>query len=403
MSELDFRGGLTYEDVYLLVVDTSGYSSIVGSNPRDHTTQVFDLLQKHVWNRIEKLCATFECTHAQLWSWRGDGGLIAIYDNNESTARDVALTAARDILQEDLKLVRQELKRVGLTGEVHLRIAVHKGTIRYPGDERSGSIHSPEINFVAHLEEVTPPDRIAISEEVYRASGQHAAAFHFVGQHENRRVYLGTSIESSADAKRAWLSSVGLTNGQPLFAYPQRPSQTEKARIVAAADVDVTDFGTALHTSSSYLTTTERPAHYRDAVLDLLRRGGTYRCILLDPLCETTLVLSEYRQENLTEKIRGSIANFTRFKKRYDAESERFEVYQTRAFPGFAAIAADLQSPHAVILYTPYLMCMKSLGIGIEHGDSPHYLVTSTAKEVHTSIGDLIRAATDVNGIKRLI
>lgn len=403
MPDLEFRGELTYEDVYLLLVDTSGYSSIVAFNPRDQSSHVFQLLQEHVWARVKQLCAELSCSHAQIWSWRGDGGLIAIHDDNESIARDVALTAAHDILHIDLEHVREELRRIDAAGDLRLRIGVHKGTIRYPANGNSGSIHSPEINFAAHLEEATPPDCISISEEVYRAAGRHAEAFQYVGRHENRGIYLRPPTGMAADARRAWLTTAGLDAGAPLLAYPERPSQQEKARLIGVAHTDVIDLGTALHTSASYLMTTERPARYRDAVLDLLRRGGTYRCVLLDPLCEATAILSEYRQENLVEKIRGSIADFTRFKQRYGSAAERFEVYQARAFPGFAAIAVDVQDQDAIILYSPYLMCMKPLGISIEHGDSPHYLVTSASAEIHSSIAELVRTATDVGYMKRVL
>jgi hypothetical protein len=378
--------GQTYENVYLIVVDASGYSTTVQHNPRDQAARVFDLLRERILARVSTASAAFRCARAELWSWRGDGGILAIHDDDESVARDVTLTAAHDILLLDLDQVRVEMRRMDLRGELRLRLAVHKAAIRLPADGRTGMIHSPELNFAKHLEEATPPDCVAISEDVHRAAGRHASLFTFVGTFEDRNVYLATPGRSHGDARRAWLSATGLTPSWQVFTHAQRPSQAEKARLVSVAEHDMIDLGTALRTSARYLVTTERPAHYRDAVLDFLRRGGTYRCVLLDPSCETTATLSEYRQEDLPAKIRASITEFAQFKQRHTPLADNLQVYQTRTFPGFAAIAVDLDSSAPLILYAPYLMRMKPFDAYVDHGDSPHYLATTNSGPLLTTL-----------------
>jgi hypothetical protein len=382
----------TCEGVYLLMLDASGYSTVVRHNPRDQAARIFDLLRERVLARVATLSAEFRCARADLWSWRGDGGILAIHDENESVARDVALTAANDIVRLDLTQVRLELERLGLRGNLRLRLAVHKTTITSNG--QTGTIHSPEVNFIKHLEEATPADCIAISEDVHQSAGHHADLFVFAGTYEGRGVYLKAATGDGTDARHAWLSSAGLTGSRPVLAHPERPSQAEKARLIAVAKRDILDSGTALRTSARYLVTTERPAYYRDAVLDFLRRGGTYRCVLLDPYCEATDTLSAYRQEDLPAKIRSSITEFAQFKERFAPLADNLRVYQTRAFPGFGAITADLDSPAPLILMCHYMMAMKSLNIHIEHADAPHYLVTSGSGSVLERLASLLRATT---------
>jgi class 3 adenylate cyclase len=397
---VSFIAGHTYGNVYLLAVDASGYSSIVRHNPLDRAANAFDLLRERTVARVHSTAAAMNCTRATLWSWRGDGGLLAIHDESESIARDVALTAAREILQTDLPSVRTSLHDTELRGELHLRIAIHKGTIHYTD---GGASHSPVINLVAHLQELTPSDCLAVSAAVHRVAGPHAGAFEHVGTHEGSDVHLMTPTGSAQDAHRAWLTRSGLSGSAPVFAQPQRPSQLEKLRLIRAARSDVIDSGTALRTSSGYLTTTDRPAHYRDAILDFLSRGGTYRCVLLDPTCEATATLSEYRGEDLPEKIRNSIAAFGRFKQRHGKTAENLHVYQTRAFPGFAAIAVDLDSPDTMILYSPYLMSMKTPGIHVEHGDSPHYLATTSSGRLLTDLAALLRSVLEQTSPERVL
>lgn len=382
----------TFENVYLVVVDASGYSTIVRHNPRDQAARVFDLLRQRILARVATVSAEFSCDRTQLWSWRGDGGILAIHDDNESVARDVALTSAADILRLDLEQVRVELRRMTLHGDLRLRLAVHKATVRLSPNGQTGTIHSPEVNFAKHLEEATPSDCIAISEAVHQAAGPHTGSYTFVGTFEDRNIYLKAPTGTPTHARQAWLSTTGLSLSWPVFAHPQRPSQAEKARLVSVAQHDIIDSGTALRTSARYLVTTERPAHYRDAVLDFLQRGGTYRCVLLDPSCEATATLSEYRQEDLPAKIRSAITEFAQFKQRHTPISDNLHVYQSQVFPGFAAIAVDLDSPSPVILYSPYLMAMKDLQINVDHGDSPHYLATAASGPLHNGLTSLLRS-----------
>src|ERR1044072_3247521 len=101
-----FSPGHTYDNVYLIVVDASGYSSIVRRTPLARAAHAFDELRQRAVARVVKVAGRLRCARVELWSWRGDGGILAVHDENESVARDAALTAARDVLPLDLRPLR---------------------------------------------------------------------------------------------------------------------------------------------------------------------------------------------------------------------------------------------------------------------------------------------------------
>ncbi|AJZ83679.1 hypothetical protein ACFV27_04675 [Streptomyces antimycoticus] len=397
-----FQADRTYDQVYLLFVDTSGYSTIVRSNPRDRAAHAFDLLRERMRARLGQLSAQRRCARSDLWSWRGDGGFFAVHDDSESVARDVALEAARTFLTLDLRHLRDEFAQAGVDGELHVRMALHKGAIRHTGEGRTGTIHSPDINLAAHLEKATPADCLAVSEDVYRTAGPYAELFAHVGSHEGKDVYLMAGDGGPGGAAKAWLAGRGLSDGSPVHAYPERPSPQEKARLLDAAGEEVLDMGTALRTSSSRLVTTERPARFRDAILGLLRRGGTYRCYLLDPSSDAAATLSRQYQEDMTRKIKDSLERFGRFKERYGAEAEGLHVYQTDEFPGFSALTVDMHRPSGLILYSSYLMGTSRYGV-IERGDMPHYLIGPAAGRVFTRIRQLAEARASEGQAQRVL
>src|SRR5262249_17129 len=162
---------------------------------------------------------------------------------------------------------------LGIGGHLHLRIAVHRGTIKYRGVGMEGGIYSPDINFVAHLEKAAPVDTVVISEDVFRVAGRFADLFQPVRSSQRHPLYLFGGSRRAGDGAGAWLAAHGLAGAKPVFGYIERPNQLEKARMVKAAITEVVDLGSALRTGAHYLVTTERPAYLRDAVLEFLRRG----------------------------------------------------------------------------------------------------------------------------------
>ncbi len=390
-----FEAGRTYENVYLLVVDAAGYSTVVRDNPRDHAVEAFTLLRDRVADRVATLAADHGCAHAELWSWRGDGGMFAIHDDNESIALAVALRTGRSLVAEELDHVREHF--ASLRGELHVRVAVHKGTIRYATD--SGAIHTPEINFAAHLEKVTPRDCLAISEEVHRVGGELVRGFEPVGEYEGRRVHVLAPRGSSA--RRMWLALHGFTSGQVAHLYWERPSQQDKARLVDTATEEVVDLGTALNTCAGYLTTTERPAVYRAAVLLFLERGGTYRCLVMDPDSPATSFLAEQRDEDVPARIRRSVARFAEFKERHGRLAENFQVHQVSGYPGLAALGADPHADHGILMYSPYLGMPP--GEVLERGEMPHYLIDRSSGPAYETLRQVLTSFGSAGSTKRVL
>jgi len=397
----EFRSNRTYENVFLIFVDAAGHSAIVAANPRDRAARAFDLLHQRLTGRLRTIAERHRCARAQLWRWAGDGGFLVVHDDNESVARDVVLEYVKSILDLDLHHLRDEFAQLDIAGELRIRVAVHRGVIHYLGEGLEGSIYSTDINFVAHLEKVTPPDTVAVSEEVRQVAGKYAEMFEPVGRFEGRQVYVYAPGAKPGDGARAWLAARGLSGAVPVHGYHERPSQLEKVRLINAAEYEVIDLGIALRTASNYLITTERPAYFRDAVVELLRRGGRYRCVLMDPEAPATRLLAEQRGEALPEKIVGSLAALRRFKERVGADGELMEVHLTPAYPGMACLAADLAAPTGLILTSPYLTALPGTD-PMDRGDMPHYLVSRAAGRLYHNLRTLVEGFATIDTVRVL-
>ncbi|MEV6695359.1 hypothetical protein AB0M35_28215 [Micromonospora sp. NPDC051196] len=386
-----FQANRTYDNVFLIFVDAAGHSNVVAHNPRDLARQAFDLLHRKVTDRLSMIAEQRRVDYARPWRWAGDGGFLIVHDEDESVARDVTLEYVNSLLTLDLPHLRDEFTRLGIQGSLRLRVAAHKGSIRYRGEGNEGTIYSPDINFVAHLEKVTPPDTVAVSADVVQVAGPYAKLFEPVGEFEGRQIHLFAADARTGGAASIWLAAQGLVGGVPVNAYFERPSQLEKARMVRAATTEVVDLGTSLRTASRYLVTTERPAHFRDAVLDFLDRGGTYRCVLMAPDSEATRLLSRQRGEDLAGKTHAALADLRQFKQRHGAAADRLEVLQTPGYPGMACLATDLDSPYALILTSPYLMAPPGPQLQLQRGDMPHYLITRSAGPLFDHLRSLVQ------------
>lgn len=398
-----FADGQAYENVYLMSADAAGHSNIVARNPRDRVTRAFDLLEERVRYRVRTVAESHGCGYATLWHWRGDGGLIAFYDGRESTARDTALDVAKTLVTLDLSTLVREFEHLGVEGELHVRVGVHKGTITSRGEGADGAIRSPDINFATHLEAAAPSDTVAISGEVYRTAGaSYSANYHLVGELERHEVYLATPSGSDLDAARAWTRAHGIEPHSQIFGLPQRPSQLAKIRLVDTAERDIVEIGTALHTSSDYLVTTQRPDYYRQATLRYLRRGGVYRCYLLDPDSDDARRVAAERGENLVEKVTASLRAFEQFRRTLGEDADSLRVYQIPRYPGMTILGFDLAAPTGQILYSHYLPTFDP-DTKVERSDMPHYLVSRDAAAVFGLIKSVADEITGASGVRRVL
>lgn len=389
----------TYDNTYFVFVDAAGHSTIIANNPRDLAAEGFDLLREHTVARLDKIAASRHCALARMWHWAGDGGLLVVHDERESVGAVTALEVARCLLELDLKHLRDEFAHLGIKGNLRLRISVHKGPMQYRGSAYQNSIYSPAINLAAHLERATPPDTVAISADVFRVAGEHADRFKSVGRFEDVDIYILAADD--AGVARPWLAAHGFAGGVQVLAYHERPSQHEKARLVDAADSEVVEVGSALHTCANYLVTRERPARYRQAVLDLLERGGTYRCVLVDPASPAAALMGHQRGEDLPAKIREALKMFGRFKSEQGGNADRLEISLTRTHSPMAALAVDPGQPQALLLYSPYLLSTGPDVAHLQRADMPHYLVSRPAGQLFTNVSAMVLAA--LSGATRVL
>ena len=176
MSKIEFKPGQDYNNVYFMKIDAKGHSSLVSQNDNDKVDRAFDNFEEVVFRAIDEANTKYRCNIVESWGWEGDGGLCIMYDIEESKARQTALLAA-DIILKDLPNLNKIIARAEVTGQISVRIAIHKGSFRYKGDDRRGSIHSKQLNFCCHLEKAVPHDSIAISKEVYDIAGETKAEF----------------------------------------------------------------------------------------------------------------------------------------------------------------------------------------------------------------------------------
>jgi hypothetical protein len=401
---MGFVAGKTYPDVFLIFIDSSGHSSIVRENPRDRAKQAFDLVQARIASRLRQVATKNRCSDAEQWSWQGDGGLFVVHDPNESVSSQTALETSLALLRLDLPHLQDEFAEQDIAGDLHLRLSLHKGVVTYPGHGNQGSIHSADLNFGAHLEAAVPADHLGVSEDVVAVAGKHKDAFVSVGSFESRRVYLHSPTHSDRAIQLAWLGKHGLGVGMTqVGAFHERPRAVNKGALMRACASEVFDLGTALNTCSNYLVTTERPAAYRDAVTDLLERGGYFRCYQLSVDSPMMPELSRKFGEDTRELTRVSLARFQQFKQRNSEISERFEVWAMEEYPGFAALGMDAgKSPYGSILLSPYVAPRPHVE-GVQRGDLPHFLLSESAGAVFDQVMAAINSYRDPGNATRLL
>jgi Adenylate and Guanylate cyclase catalytic domain len=384
-----------YENVYLVFVDASGHSNVVRRNPRDVSAQAFDLLYERIAGRLQRVVTKNRCEIAVVWSWLGDGGMIAIHDKSEKNSLLTTFDFVTEVLKLDLPNLKSEFANDNINGELHIRIAVHKGTIKYTDDGQQGFIHSSDINWGAHLEKATPKDSISISKEIFDIlPSDKKKDFVSVGKFEEREAYVFTPNADESLVTLNWRASQGFSEMELVQCYLERISQKDKAELIDTAKDTVIDFGTTLNTCSNYLFSTERPVPYRDAVCRLLERGGKFVCYMLSPDSPGSRQLVELRKEDTDEKLRNAMTRFQQFKSINPTLTNQFKVFQFDNNPNFAAMIIDPESDDSVCLYSPYLSVISQEGTG--RADMPHYLVSKKKHRMYKFVWDYVSSYINI-------
>ncbi len=103
---------------------------------------------------------------ARVWSWAGDGGLVAFRNNKGPSP---AVECLLDLL---LSLpVFNALEEKGIEDDICIRVGADAGTVKFHED--TGRIVSDVINYAAHLEKLgTSPGGFSVSDTVYPELGR---------------------------------------------------------------------------------------------------------------------------------------------------------------------------------------------------------------------------------------
>ena len=134
-------------------VDTVDSSQLSVTEQRPMLDQTYNSLHHFITTTALKY-------DGSLWSWQGDGGLLAFWGKSHSTS---ALFFCFEILGF---LPVFNLKDSRINRDIKLRFGIDSGSAVYKSDK--GSIISKAINFAAHLEKkCTDKNSITISSSVY--------------------------------------------------------------------------------------------------------------------------------------------------------------------------------------------------------------------------------------------
>lgn len=382
--------GVPYENAYFLKIDASGHSSIVSNNASDLTNKAFDLFERAVRSAVEDSQKLHDCAYATFWGWQGDGGLCVFHDPQESVTLETSISAALDIVNHVLDGVRSKLTAHKVKGHLSIRLAIHKGVLTFK--ENHGSIHSEDLNFVAHLEAATPRDSLTISDDVHKRLSHGSVHDRFERlefPYENRIIWI-CSRQSRQAATFEWLTKVPLEGSFRANVLSQRMSEIGKALLIQNAEREIVDLGTALNTCSNYLVSRAKPGTYRSTVLKLLERGVDYVCLALDPNSKNAEFYGNSRKEDLVGKIRKSLDKLKEFRTETMGRPGRFRICLYDQLPYCAAILLDRERDGAA-LFAPYMPQFE--GLTIERQDSPHMFVTrSVETKVFQQIVGIVNA-----------
>ena len=213
-----------------------------------------------------------------------------------------------------------------------------------------------------------------------------------MGVFEEREVYVFMPKGDAALIRRNWMAMQGFEGMGMVQGYLQRVSQRDKAALINTAKERVVDFGTTLTTCANYLFSTERPTYYRDAVISLLKRGGSFVCYMLKPDSPGARQLAELRMEETGERLTLSMDKFRTFKSKDVAPMEGFQVYQYQLNSNMAAMFIDPESQDGVCLYSPYLNGVPKDGEALARADMPHYLVSKKIGGMYEYVWNYVSA-----------
>lgn len=211
---VEFEPNLEYNNVYFMMIDAKGHSQIVASNPEDKIDKAFDEFETLVYRSVDEIQKQYRCSIAEFWGWQGDGGLCVFKDEEENRTIHTCIDSAINILSE-IPHLNERWKKMNINGELHVKIALGKGSLKYKGDDKRGSIHSRDLNLVAHVEKVVPKDTIVISNEIYEISKKCQEKFYDSEiPFEGNKFFLYSLNQDKVSVLAEWTDNVSSFEGE---------------------------------------------------------------------------------------------------------------------------------------------------------------------------------------------
>ncbi len=146
--------------------DSKEYPIIIGSLDicensklvKKHTPPVMESVYYQLWEFLNNKLYKFR---GRIWSWAGDGGIIA-FREEEGIAN--AVCCCLEIMTS--MSVFNVLPQKPIPDSISLRIGMDFGNVKFYSD--TGRIVSDVINYAAHLEKLgTPVNGISVSDVIY--------------------------------------------------------------------------------------------------------------------------------------------------------------------------------------------------------------------------------------------
>jgi len=136
-------------------VDIAGNSKLV----EKYGAPLMESVYNRLWEHIRDVLRTYD---GRVWSWQGDGGLLAFPRDQDSNLS--VLCCMNILLSMPVFNLRPENP---IKQDIVLRIALDKGLIKFFSD--TGRIVSKVINYAAHLEKLhTKSWGISVSDAIHK-------------------------------------------------------------------------------------------------------------------------------------------------------------------------------------------------------------------------------------------
>lgn len=168
-------------NICFLRLDIAGNSSLVRRYPENLIKKTYNDVRAIVNEAIEK-------RDGRIWSWEGDGGLVAFYFGNFHVS---AILSAMEI-NHALFMYNMEENRLG--SPLVVRIAVHGGSVEYTDNEEN-LMKSETVKRAYEIEQrYTPPGAVTIS-EVVKVMVDEVVANEFAPVRDGNQTYYAYALQ----------------------------------------------------------------------------------------------------------------------------------------------------------------------------------------------------------------